>query len=360
MEKQGHQHEHFFRRNWKVIVNIITVVALVLTIYLIRHQITQTFDDLGRVKLWVVGLIIPLTLLSYHAQTEVYRDLFRLLGDRLHYKFLFRVSLELNFVNQVFPTGGVSGISFFGVRLRGKDITSTKAGLVQIMKLLLLFVSFEFLLITGLLIMAIDGQANELVVLVAGSISTLLVVGTVAFVMIIGSEKRIHATFAAGTRFLNKTIHIFRPNHPETIRMDRVERIVQDLHDSYKAISSNWHKLKSPFFWSLVVNLTAIFSVYAIYIAFGQWVNLGAIILGYSVANFAGLVSVLPGGIGIYEALMTGVLAAAGIPAALSLPVTVMFRVISTLIQLPPGYVLYHHTVRKAHLEGDIPTTPRS
>ena len=61
--------------------------------------------------------------------------------------------------------------------------------------------------------------------------------------------------------------------------------------------------------------------------------------------------SVLPGGVGIYEALMTGVLAAAGIPAALSLPVTVMYRVINTIIQLPPGYILYHNNLHRAKNE---------
>jgi uncharacterized protein (TIRG00374 family) len=79
-----------------------------------------------------------------------------------------------------------------------------------------------------------------------------------------------------------------------------------------------------------------------VYIAFGHLVNFGAVILAYAVANFAGLVSILPGGIGIYEGLMTLVLAAAGIPSRLSLPVTVMYRVLNMLVQLPPGYYLYH------------------
>ncbi len=103
----------------------------------------------------------------------------------------------------------------------------------------------------------------------------------------------------------------------------------------------------TPFLWALVINTAAILSIYVVYVAFGEWVNIGAIILAYSVANFAGLVSVFPGGVGIYEALMTGVLAAGGVPAALSLPVTIMFRVLSTLIQLPPGYVLYHQNVKR-------------
>jgi uncharacterized membrane protein YbhN (UPF0104 family) len=76
------------------------------------------------------------------------------------------------------------------------------------------------------------------------------------------------------------------------------------------------------------------------------------VILAYAIANFAGLVSVLPGGVGIYEALMTAALATTGIPPAVSLPVTVTYRVINSLIQLPPGYYLYQKALKgKPQLE---------
>ncbi|HET7630254.1 MAG TPA: lysylphosphatidylglycerol synthase transmembrane domain-containing protein, partial [Candidatus Saccharimonadales bacterium] len=103
---------------------------------------------------------------------------------------------------------------------------------------------------------------------------------------------------------------------------------------------------QAPFWWAFVYNLTEVLVIYVVYIAFGEWVNLGAIILAYAVANFAGLVSVLPGGVGIYEGLMTAVLATAGVRPALSLPVTVMYRVLSTLVQVPPGYLLYHRAIK--------------
>jgi uncharacterized protein (TIRG00374 family) len=84
-----------------------------------------------------------------------------------------------------------------------------------------------------------------------------------------------------------------------------------------------------------------------VFLAFGETVNIGAVILAYGVANFAGLVSVLPGGVGIYEFLMTAVLATAGVPARVSIPVIVMYRVINTLIQLPPGYYLYQRNLSR-------------
>jgi uncharacterized protein (TIRG00374 family) len=336
----------YLKRNWKLIVNVVTITALVALLFLIRNQIIDTFNNLHRVNLWVIALMVPIQILNYHAQTKTYQHLFGLVGNKLKYGPVFRVALELNFVNHVFPSGGVSGISFFGLRLRGAHITGGKATLVQIMKLGLMFVSFEILLLGGLVIMAANGRTNNLVILAAGSISTLLVVGTFAFVYVFGSARRIHGTFSLLTKGLNSLIRIVRPRKPDAISIDRVERVALEFHNNYKVIESKYRELKAPFWWALVINLTEVLSVYIVYVAFGEWVNLGAIILAYAVANFAGLVSVLPGGIGIYEALMTGVLAASGIPAALSLPVTVMYRVLNTIIQVPPGYFLYHRSLR--------------
>jgi len=101
-----------------------------------------------------------------------------------------------------------------------------------------------------------------------------------------------------------------------------------------------------PFLYLMIANATEVAAVYVVYIAFGRLVNVGAVILAYAVANFAGLVSVLPAGIGIYEGLMTAVLVATGIPAGLSIPVTIMYRVINMTIQLTPGYYFYQKALR--------------
>jgi uncharacterized protein (TIRG00374 family) len=342
----------FLKRRWKLLVNIATVVALLVLIVAIRHQLVDTFKNLKEVNAWYVLLLIPVQIANYDAQTRLYRGLFAIVGNKLRYWPLYKASLELNFVNSVFPSGGVSGISYFGVRMRNDEITGSRATLIHIMKLVLLLLSFEVLLIIGLIVLAVGGKANNFVILVTSSITTLLVVGTFAFVMIVGSQKRINATFTFLTRAINRVLHFFLPHSPETIRVARVQQVFEELHQNYKLIESHWQDLKWPFFWAFMANLTEVLSIYVVYVAFGEWVNIGAVILAYSVANFAGMVSVMPGGVGIYEALMTGVLVASGVPAALSLPVTVMYRVLNTLIQLPPGYVLYHNTLHSGN-EGE-------
>jgi hypothetical protein len=337
----------FLKRRWKMLLNIATLTALALLIFFLRDDLVNTFKNLAHVNAWVLVLLLPIEILNYHAQARMYQGLFGLVGNRLKYRFLFETSLELNFVNNVFPSGGVTGISYFGMRMRSDHITAGKATIVQMIKLILVFLSFEVLLIVGLLFMAIGGRVSDLTILVASSISTLMVIGTFMFMFIIGSKPRINATFAFVTRILNRLIHTVRPKHPETINMERVRYVVDELHANYRLIQSNYRQLKKPFIYALLVNLTEVFAVYAVYVAFGHWVNLGAVILAYAVANFAGIISVLPGGVGVYEALMTGVLAIAGVPVSLSLPVVVMYRILNTIIQLPPGYYFYNRTLHQ-------------
>jgi len=105
--------------------------------------------------------------------------------------------------------------------------------------------------------------------------------------------------------------------------------------------------LRGALLFALLANVAEILTIYAVYLAFGELVNPGAVIIAYAIANFAGLISVLPGGVGIYEALMTAVLATAGVPPGLSLPVTVMYRILNMSLQLPIGWYFYHKTVGK-------------
>ena len=171
-----HMSEHsFIKRRWKLILNIVTALALIVLVYAIRDQLVDTIKNLTKVNAWMLLLLLPIQLINYHAQTKLYQGLFTVVGNKLNYRFLFKAALELNFINHVFPSGGVSGISYFGVRLRGGEITGAKATLIQIMKLILLVLSFEVLLIAGLLFLAIGNKANDFTILVTSSLTTLMV-----------------------------------------------------------------------------------------------------------------------------------------------------------------------------------------
>lgn len=337
---------------WRIILTVVTFTALAATAYALREQIFETVRNLQDANLFLVLLIIPLAGLNHFAQGKMYQDVFRILGKRFRTKSMMRLSLEMNFVNNVFPSAGVSGFSYLSIRMKPENISAGTTTLVQIMRFALLFVSFQIYLGFGLLLLAAAGDVNNFVMLVAGSLATFLLVGTVLVVYIISSASRLNNFFTGLTKVLNRLIKIFRPRHPETISIKRVEVIFTELHENYKLLRRHVSELRHPLKFAMLANLTEILSIFLVFMAFGEFINPGAITIAYAVANFAGIMSVLPGGIGVYEGLMTGVFAAAGVSAAISLPVVLAFRVVSMATQIPTGYYFYQKNLQ------DDQTTP--
>lgn len=336
------------KAQWKIILNIATFTGLMVLIFAIRGQIAESFRTIGHIRWWWLLLLPVWQLLNYDAYARQNRDLFAILGKKISYKFLFKVNLELNFVNHVFPSGGVSGFSYFSLRLKDKNISGAQASLVQLLRFVLVYIAFMALLIMALIMLSFSGHVNRFVLLAGGSISTLIVMATLMMAFVIGSQRRINAFFGFITKTLNRLIHIVRPKHPETINVQRAKDAFEDLHQNYAIIKNDYKVLKWPLIWSLVANVTEILTVYTVYLAFDHIVNPGAIILAYALANMAGFLSVLPSGVGVYEALMTAVLAIGGVSPAISIPVTVMYRVLSMIIQLVPGYYFYQRRMRQS------------
>ena len=336
----------FLARNWKLLLNITTFIALAVLVYAIRKDLLQTFENLWKVNAWFLLLMIPVQFLNYDAQARIYKGIFKTEGSTIDYWHLMRATLELNFVNHVFPSGGVTGITYFSLRLKKQNVSVAKATAAHMLKLIMIFLSFEFLIVIGVVALAVRGHMNNLILLIAASLVTSLVILTFGMMFIIGSKQRIAGFFSYISVQLNRFIHLFRRKHPETIKIDRVRTLFEEMHEYYLQFSRDWRQLGKPLFWAFMANFWEIMTIFVVYLAFGHIVNIGAIILAYAIANSAGFVSVLPGGIGIYEGLMTLVLSATGVPSRLSLPVTVMYRVVNTLIQVPAGYIAYQDHIQ--------------
>lgn len=334
------------RSQWRLFLTVATFIVLVILIYSLRQQIGGVIQNLGKVNAVALLLIIPIEIINYDAYARMFRSLLETMGKQVSYKSMYKLTLELNFVNHILPSASISGISYFTLRSRSEGITAAQATLSQVTKMFMLYISYQPLLILGLFFLAMKGHINDLILATASSLITLVVVGTVVVVYVIGSQKRINTFLTAITRILNWLIHLVRRNHPETFSIDRAQRAFIELHDNYQIFKRNPGAFKKPLLYALIANITEVASVYVVYIAFGELVNVGAVILAYAVANFAGLLSVLPAGIGVYEGLMTAILAATGIPVKLSIPVTVMYRVINMIVQLVPGYIFYQRAVK--------------
>lgn len=337
-------------KSFKVWLNIVTFIALAVLIYISRHQIVDAFRQLADLNFFWLLMIIPLQIGNYTSVAKYYQSYLRNLGEKIDFGPLFKIALEMNFVNNVFPSGGVSGFGYFGMRMNSEGVSTSKATLTQVMRHTLTFLSFIVYMSFALVILSLFGNASRFMILVSSTIISLILVASVLVVYLISSSSRIKKFVAFMPRVINKIGRDVFRGHLPRINVEKIENLFQQLHEDYLVIHRDWRLLKRPFFWTLMMNLTELLTINVVYFAFGKTANFGALIIAYAVANIAGLVAILPGGFGIYEGLMTTVLAAAGIPKALALSATLVYRVLNMSIFLPIGFVLYQMGLRK----GDI------
>lgn len=342
----------------RIWINVLTFVGLVLLVVFSWGQITEALSKLKELSVGFLLLIIPVQVLSYMAVAHIYHSYFKATNSvhDLTLKDMYRISLELNFVNHVFPSGGVSGFSFLGLRLQKFGIPVATSTLAQIIRYFLTFLSFLVLLATGTIFLALGDKVNGIVILISSAVFFMTVFGTAVAVYIISNEKRIKSFTSFLPRALNMVMRKIRPNSSKLkINVDRIERVFGELHQDYLYLKRDYRKLKMPFVYALATNFFEVLTVYVVFIAFGEAVNPGAVILAYAVANFAGLVAILPGGVGIYESLMVSVASASGIPRGLAISATLVYRVFMMAVFVPIGWLLYHLAVNNRQIK--VPET---
>ncbi len=333
-------------KSFKFWINAVTFIALALLVIFARKQIGDAFNTFSSLNFFWIILIIPIQIANHTAVAKFYQSYLKTLGEHLRTKELFKVSLEMNFVNNVFPSGGVSGFGYLGIRLKKLGIKGSKTTLLQTSRHLLTFMSFIIYLMIAIFLLSVFGSASRVIIMIASSLATLIISLTLVLIFIISDETRIKQFTVALPKLINAIAKPFHLKKGHLININSIETLFGDLHQDYRHVRSNWKDLRWPFLWTMTMNLTELTTIYVVYLSFASIVNPGAIIIAYAVANVAGLVAVLPGGVGIYEGLMTGVMATAGVQEALALSATVVYRVVNMGIFLPIGYIFYRRALK--------------
>jgi uncharacterized protein (TIRG00374 family) len=331
----------------KLWINVLTFVAIIVVVIFARHDILLAFQKMTELNLWVLALMVPAQFFAFYCVGRVYYHFFKATGTPLSLKTLVPAAVELNFVNHIFPSGGISGFSYLTMRLKRDNISTAKATLAQLVRFTMAFVTFIGLLLLALMMLAAEDRVNRFIMLLAAALTFTILFGTLIVTYVIGRGDRIREFTQALSRALNRVIHIVRPHHPETINLKRTEKMFNELHEDYVLLRRDFRKMGLVVLWALLANVAEIALIYIAFVAHGSWINPGALIIAYAIATTAGLIAILPGGLGVYEPLMATVLLSAGVPADLALSATLVSRVVTLVLALGSGYVLYQRTLRQ-------------
>lgn len=333
-------------RTW---LSVLTAVAIIVILWVSRDELATAWELLGRVNLWILAILIPLQLLSYYAVGGMIFEYLKAKGElaKTNRWEMARMALELNFVNHALPSGGVSGFSYMGWRLKHLGVSPGRATMAQVIRFAVTYGAFLVLLLVALLFITVDGSINRFTILVSTVLAMSIIFGTLFVIYIVGNEARIQLFSMTLSSTVNRMWGALKMKKKFLVKPETIANFFYDLHKDYVEIRRDMRLLKKPLVWAFVFNLAEIGMFFTAFAALGTIVNPASLLIAYGLAGVAGFFVVTPGGAGAYEAVMISFLASAGTPQGATIAAILLARVLLILTTIITGYVFYQLALMK-------------
>lgn len=334
----------------RTIMSVVTLLFLALILFLSRHELIKAWELLHRANVWLLLLLIPFQVLVYFAGGEM---IFSYLRQKKLIRHISRfeqtrIALELNLVNHIFPSGGVSGISYVTWRMSKLNVDSARSTFAQVVRYVTGFLALLALLILAVVILAIDGQVNRYIV-GASFLLVIVILGlTFGLIFMFSSQRRILLVAEKLARLINTFIKITTlGKNRRLVSSTKVKSFFENMHDDFSELADNPKLLIKPFIWGIVYTIFDVLMFMVAFLSLGVLVNPAILMVGYGVAGLAGLVVFTPGGAGVYEAIMIIFLSMAGTSSDLAIAGIILTRAILVTGTIILGYIFYQHAIIK-------------
>jgi len=353
-----HKQKNFFAQLWQSIryssrrakLSFATLALVGAVLIMARHELVEAWNLMGQVNLLLLSLLIPVQLISYYANTEIFFTYLRARGQlkRTTTAQATLMALELNFVNDLFPSGGVSGVSYMVWRLGKLGVAAGQATMAQIMRYVVQMSTFMVLMAIALIWATIENRTANWVVVATAIGITSLVFLVIFGGYFVGSKTRMKNFARWLTRAINTLVEkiTFGRKH-NVLKVEKVERFFLDFHDDFMVLKNDKKLLVKPIIWSFIYNIFDILLFAVSFWALGIWVNPAVLLIAYGAAAVAGNFMLTPGGAGAYEAMMIGVLTAGGMPAREAFAGVILGRAVLVTGTMASGLIAYQHALRK-------------
>lgn len=320
--------------------HFITILIVGLAIWLIVPKLVG-----GEETVRVLSSAIPLLLvmaflaqvLSWASDAYINRTLLSTLNERLPFLDLVRISSLEVFASHCLPIGGigfsVSNIYFF----RKRGLSGHAAFLLVAVRTIFVNVAFSFLFLISLAAVPthpslyITGAISGVIVFLFG-LSALCV--SVYFYF---HREALFKTIRSTVNAINKlTVRWLRR---AVIDTNQIESGMTEAYESLRHGKNRMSQFPLAFLSAIVYHLAGVGCLYFVFLSLGYKPAAGALLLGYFLPMFS--VMITPGGLGLFEGLMSGIYLLYQFPRSETLMAVLIYRFFSFWLPIPLGFLSY-------------------
>jgi len=322
---------------------VLGLAAFALIIVANIHRVGEFGGYLRQARWYILMFIVAAQLIGYYCMARYYQLFTSLFGIKQPLRKFYNMSLALNFVNQAFPSGGVSSLTYLGAQL--PDMPKGKITLTHFMRFIFTYVSFTVILLAGFVILILTGNVAAITSRFTLLIVSAIVAISIAALAIMSNESwlKFFANWARGAanQFAIKVMR----RKKELISEQQLDHFIEEFHAGYEVLKGGRERWQGPLVYLFGNNITELLTIYVVFLSFGHWINPGVVIAGYALANALSVLGIFTGGVGIFEATMIATFTALGVPLALATAVVIVYRVLNLAIFLPVGYFFYNKSL---------------
>ncbi len=268
---------------------------------------------------WLFVALV-LQVLTYFAEGENWRVVLRARQHHVAIWRMWRLAMAKLFVDQALPSAGLSGTAVIGYRLERMGIPRPVVMAAIVVDIASYYFSYFVCLLVALVIAFMTGHLTALVVLltVLLLLAATLIVGTTLSVA--GRKSSRIAKWMQRVPFVRSGINL--------------------LTTAERGLALNPSVLAKATLWQMGTVLCDALTLWVLLVATGEVVAFSLVFASFMVSSLLRTVSIIPAGLGTFEAASVATLHLADIPISVALSATLLFRLLSFWLPLLPGLVL--------------------
>jgi uncharacterized protein (TIRG00374 family) len=317
-----------------VVISMVSIGLMVILLDL--HEVRKL---IGETNWKMIPWALLFTIVSYFCISYGFATMVQLFGSQIKLHDIASIGFISTVLNHLLSAGGAAGLSVRFLMMRDKTTTiNTILGaslfhsyFTSMGMLALLPVGFVYILIHHSLTTAVTTSLVIAIILLA-------CLFFLASDIVFNASLR-DGVLRIGSRLMNKVFH-------------------RDLEEKAAEFSAtiamgvkNAGLNKRKFFLVLVFIITdwtaSIAALWFCFSAFGSSLSIGVLISGFVIGVTAGVLSMIPGGLGVQEGSMSGIYALFGVPLSQAVLAAILFRLVYYFVPFLVSIAFYGHRLHQ-------------
>lgn len=304
----------------KWILGLLFLIAITIIVFHVGE--IETFTNLIRqIKLIWLGLALLFQICTYISYAGVWLFGLWWLNEKASFLHLILLSLSELFINQTLPSSGLSGTTAVTQFLLQRDISHRAIALAVALNVVGRQIAYLLAFIVSIIIFWMHHPLSKAFILLAAVfiVAMILVLVGVAYLWVLASHRKI-------PRFIKGL-------HSAKSMLTAIKKLQPHLLLKISVITPAILLLLGVFVFDAL-------TLWAILETLGITLNFSLIFAAQVVSSAIATLSIIPGGLGVFEGSLTAVLHLLGLPLETAFAATILFRGFTYWLPMIPGFLI--------------------